>query len=50
MTGDKCLGASTQHIIAESEIVVSTANLWEMTLKNAKGKLPLPTGSIVGSK
>ncbi|MGH8475961.1 MAG: type II toxin-antitoxin system VapC family toxin [Methylococcales bacterium] len=49
MTGDKCLGAATQRNIAESEIVVSTASLWEMTLKNAKGKLPLPSSSIVES-
>ena len=46
MTADSRLGKSTQRIIAHSEIVVSTASLWEMTLKNAKGKLPLPEGAI----
>ncbi len=46
MTGDARLGKATQRIIAKSEIIVSTASLWEMVLKNAKGKLPLPDGSI----
>jgi len=46
MTADTRLGKATQRIIANSEIVVSTASLWEMVLKNAKGKLPLPQGSI----
>jgi len=47
MTGDARLGKATQRIIAKSEIVVSAASVWEMTLKNAKGKLPLPQGSLV---
>ncbi len=47
MTGDARLGKATQRIIAKSEIVVSTASMWEMALKNAKGKLPLPQGSLV---
>lgn len=46
MTADARLGKTTQRIITNSEIVVSTASLWEMVLKNAKGKLPLPQGSI----
>ena len=46
MTGDARLGKATQRIIAKSEIIVSTASVWEMVLKNAKGKLPLPQGSI----
>ena len=46
MTADTRLGKATQKIITNSEIVVSTASLWEMALKNAKGKLPLPQGSI----
>ena len=46
MTGDERLGKATQSIIAKSEIIVSTASVWEMVLKNAKGKLPLPQGSI----
>lgn len=46
MTGDARLGKATQRIIAKSEIIVSSASVWEMVLKNAKGKLPLPQGSI----
>ena len=46
MTADARLGKPTQRIIAKSEIVVSTASTWEMVLKNAKGKLPLPLGSL----
>lgn len=46
MTADTRLGKATQRIIVNSEIVVSAASLWEMVLKNAKGKLPLPQGSI----
>lgn len=46
MTGDARLGKATQRIIAKSEIIVSAASVWEMTLKNAKEKLPLPQGSI----
>lgn len=46
MTGDARLGKATRSIIAKSEIIVSTASVWEMVLKNAKGKLPLPQGSI----
>lgn len=46
MTGDAHLGKATQRLIAKSEIIVSTASVWEMVLKNAKGKLPLPQGSI----
>lgn len=47
MTADKRLGESTEEIIAGSEIVVSTASLWEMVLKNSKGKLPLPEADLV---
>ena len=46
MRADARLGKATQRIIAKSEIVVSTASVWEMVLKNAKGKLPLPQGTI----
>jgi len=46
MTADARLGKPTQRIIAKSEIVVSTASVWEMVLKNARGKLPLPQGTI----
>jgi len=46
MTADTRLRKATQRIIAKSEIVVSTASVWEMVLKNIKGKLPLPQGTI----
>ena len=46
MTADARLGKATQRIIAKSEIVVSAASMWEMVLKNAKGKLPLPRSTI----
>lgn len=46
MTADARLGKPTQRIITEAEIVVSVASVWEMVLKNSKGKLPLPQGSI----
>ena len=46
MTADARLGKVTQRIIEKSEIVISAASVWEMMLKNAKGKLPLPQGII----
>jgi len=46
MTAEARLGKATQGLIAKSEIIVSTASVWEMVLKNAKGKLPLPQGAI----
>ena len=46
MTADKRLGKATQRIVAKSEITVSAASVWEMVLKNARGKLPLPRGAI----
>ncbi|MDP2827453.1 MAG: type II toxin-antitoxin system VapC family toxin [Sulfuricellaceae bacterium] len=46
MTADGRLGKATQHLIENADIVVSTASVWEMVLKNGKGKLPLPQGSL----
>jgi len=46
MTADVRLGKTTQNLIAKSEIIVSTASVWEMVLENAKGKLPVPQGAI----
>jgi PIN domain nuclease of toxin-antitoxin system len=46
MTADARLGKATQRTIEKSEIIISTASLWEMALKNSKGKLPLPQGSL----
>ena len=49
MMADKSLGANTKRIIDKSEIIVSVASVWEMLLKNTRGKLPLPQGAIVES-
>ena len=46
MTADARLGKATQRIIAKSDILVSAASIWEMVLKSARGKLPLPQGAI----
>ena len=46
MTADARLGRATRGIISRSEIIVSVASLWEMALKNTRGKLPLPQGEI----
>lgn len=46
MTDDAQLGRATRGIISRSEIIVSVASLWEMALKNTRGKLPLPEGEI----
>jgi PIN domain nuclease of toxin-antitoxin system len=46
MTNDAKLGKATKKLIAEAEMKVSFVSIWEMTLKNAKGKLPLPEGDI----
>ncbi len=46
MTADKRLGKATQRLIEKSEIVVSAASMWEMVLKNTKGKLPLPQAAL----
>jgi PIN domain nuclease of toxin-antitoxin system len=46
MTADARLGNATRELIEQSEIVISVASLWEMALKNAKGKLPLPQGPL----
>lgn len=46
MTADARLGKATQRIVANAEIIVSAVSIWEMVLKNSKGNLPLPQGSI----
>lgn len=49
MTADRRLGAATEQLIAQSEVAVSTASLWEMVLKSERGKLPLPAGGLDSS-
>lgn len=46
MTGSPKLGVDTAKLIEDSEIVVSAVSLWEMILKNRKGKLPLPDAPL----
>ena len=46
MTADRRLGVDAQRLIGSSEITVSVASLWEMALKESKGKLPLPAAPI----
>ena len=46
MTNDAKLGKATKLLIAEGDVQISAASIWELTLKNAKGKLPLPDGDI----
>jgi PIN domain nuclease of toxin-antitoxin system len=43
---DRRLGKRARQILARSECFVSAASLWEMLIKNARGKLPLPEGSL----
>lgn len=42
MTDPTKLGEASTTRLREADIAVSTATLWEMVLKNRKGKLPLP--------
>lgn len=49
MTADARLGAATAKLIAEGDIAISVVSLWEMLLKNRKGKLPLPDTPLAAS-
>jgi PIN domain nuclease of toxin-antitoxin system len=49
MTADAKLGAATANLIAEGNIAISVVSLWEMLLKNRKGKLPLPDTPLAAS-
>ena len=42
LTADSGLSEATVHKMQQADIIVSAATLWEMILKNRKGKLPLP--------
>ena len=46
MTNKLNLGEATIHKMREADIAVSAATLWEMVLKNRKGKLPLPDAPL----
>jgi len=47
MRNDRRLGRDIRRLLARSDCTVSAASLWEMMIKNARGKLPLPAGSLV---
>jgi len=42
MTAAPSLGETTTRTLRQADIAVSATSLWEMLLKNRKGKLPLP--------
>jgi PIN domain nuclease of toxin-antitoxin system len=46
MRDDRRLGRELRRILAQSDCTVSAASLWEMLIKNSRGKLPLPKGSV----
>jgi len=46
MRNDRALARGFRGILARSDCAVSTASLWEMLIKSARGKLPLPKGSL----
>ena len=46
MRDDRRLGREMRRILAQSDCAVSAASVWEMLIKNSRGKLPLPEGSL----
>lgn len=46
MRDERALGRGLRGILARSDCVVSAASLWEMLIKSARGKLPLPRGPL----
>lgn len=46
MTDDLRLGQAPRALIRTQDAAVSVVSLWEMQIKNARGKLPLPPGSL----
>ncbi len=46
MRNDRRLGREMRKILAQSDCTVSAASMWEMLIKNSRGKLPLPHGSL----
>jgi PIN domain nuclease of toxin-antitoxin system len=49
MRDDRRLGRSVRKIVADAECSISVASVWEMLIKNGRGKLPLPEGSLSGA-
>ena len=46
MRDDRRLGREMRRILSRSDCAVSAASVWEMLIKNSRGKLPLPDGSL----
>ena len=46
MRNDRGLGRAARSLIARADCCVSVASVWEMLIKQARGKLALPDGSI----
>lgn len=46
MRNDRRLGRRARELLARADCAVSAASLWEMLIKSAKGKLPLPDGPL----
>ena len=46
MRDDRALGRELRGVLARSDCAVSAASLWEMLIKSARGKLPLPKGPL----
>jgi PIN domain nuclease of toxin-antitoxin system len=46
MRDERRLGRELRKILSRSDCAVSVASLWEMRSKSARGKLPLPEGSL----
>lgn len=49
MRNDPELGSVARDIIAAEDVAVSVVTLWELSLKNRKGKLSLPDGPLAAS-
>jgi len=49
MRNDAALGPVSRQLIRGGDIAVSVVSLWELVLKNRKGKLSLPEGPLAHS-
>jgi PIN domain nuclease of toxin-antitoxin system len=49
MTADPRMGAQTRCVIESEDICVSVASQWEMILRHARGKLPLPDAPLASA-
>ena len=49
MRNDAALGPVSRQLIRGGDIAVSVVSLWELVMKNRKGKLSLPEGPLAHS-